>query len=66
MFLYAYREFIRALGQNDKQVLKKMTEPKLFQELQENHKKLRSLNTRYFIEDSDIKLQMKLLDVQMI
>ena len=48
MFLYAYREFIRALGENDTAVLKKMTEPTLYKAINENARKLKSFNTRYF------------------
>ena len=63
MFLYAYREFIRALGTNDKSTLKKMTEPKLFKAIQENQRKLESLNMEYFTVDDKIKLKMQLIDV---
>ena len=63
MFLYAYREFIRAMAQNDKVTLKKMAEPKLYSAIQENHKKLKSLNMEYFTVDDKIKLKMKLMDV---
>ena len=63
MFLFAYREFIRALGSNDKATLKKMTEPKIFKAIQENQKKLESLNMEYFTVDDKIKLKMKLIDV---
>ena len=63
MFLYAYREFIRALSQNDKTVLKKMTEPKLYKAIQDNHKKLTDLNMEYFTVDNKIKLKMQLMDV---
>ena len=66
MFYYAYREFIRALGENDTKVLKKMTEPKVYNRLQENAKKLRSLNTRYYTVQDNIKMKMKLLDMYMI
>ena len=41
MFLYAYREFIRALAEHDTTVLKKMTEPKLYKAILDNHKNLK-------------------------
>lgn len=63
MFLYAYREFVRALGEHDTPVLKKMAEPKLFKAIQENHRVLDSHTSRYFCIQDDIKLKMKLLDM---
>ena len=66
MFFYAYREFIRALAENDSKVLKKMTEPSMFQRLEENRRRLDELNTRFFSVQDNIKMKMKLLDMQMI
>ena len=66
MFFYAYREFVRALGEHDTAVLKKMAEPKLFQVIQENQNVLESLNSHYVCVQDDIKLKMKLLDMQMV
>lgn len=63
MFFYAYREFVRALGQNDKQVLKKMTEPMLFKAIEENQQMLDKCNMEYYTVDDNIKLKMKLLDM---
>ena len=37
MFLFAYRAFIAALAKHDKEVLKKMVEPKLYKSICENH-----------------------------
>ena len=66
MFFYAYREFVRALGDQDTKVLKKMTEPTLFAKLQENFRSLEEFNARFFSCQEGIKMKMKLLDMQMI
>lgn len=66
MFLYAYREFIRALSIHDMSSLKKMTEPSLFKKISENSKKVKELNCQYFCVQNDIKMKMRLLDMQMI
>ena len=66
MFLYAYRAFIAALATHNKSVLKKMTEPRLYNALCQNHAELKKLNCKYFCVEENIKMKLMLIDIQKI
>lgn len=66
IFLYAYRAFIDALANNDKEVLRKMCEKNLCKKLESNFKDIDRQNGRYFMVADNIKMKMKLLDTKII
>ena len=66
IFLYAYRAFIDALGEQDKKTLMKMCEKSLYNKLVQNHTEVAKLNGQYFIVKDRIELKMKLLDTKVI
>lgn len=66
IFLYAYRAFIDALGEQDKKTLMKMCEKSLYNRLVQNHNEVARLSGQYFTVKDRIELKMKLLDTKVI
>ena len=65
-FLYAYRAFIGAMGDQDMKQLEKMCERKLLLQIRQNFKDIDRHNYRFFSVAENIKLKMKLLDLRLV